>query len=352
MQNPFLRKRSYTITYILVWIALMAIHTLVLWFALMIEPVTAIVDSLVFNLIFAALGVSIWFTVRFSSSRSGRPTDQIMNHAFSGLVMISLWLGLGYLIMNWLYTDEAYLTFLQASVLGRALTGVFYFSLLVMVYYLYINGEDRKARISREHDLRMKVREAEIDRLKAQINPHFLFNSLNSISAMIKHQPEDAREMVIKLSSFLRYSLEHKENELTTLQHELEHIARYLDIEKARFGDRLVFNPSVEKSCESLLLPHMILQPLIENAIKHGVYESTEPVTITLRASCTPASQMLIEISNNFDPEAPPRKGKGIGLTNTQNRLKLVYGSDSLMQIHRSGDRFEIKTTFPQTLPS
>jgi len=198
--------------------------------------------------------------------------------------------------------------------------------------------------------LRLQVKEAEIDRLKAQINPHFLFNSLNSVSSLITAQPEQAREMLVRLSGFLRYALENKNNNLTSLRSELENIRYYLEIEKVRFGQRLQFDFIVPDECLTMTIPHMILQPLVENSIKHGVYESTEPVRIELKAFCNQNVSLKIEISNDFDPEAPPRKGKGIGLINTKNRLFLAYNCDDCLTVERTANRFTIKMTIPQFL--
>ena len=352
MQNPFLSERKYSIFYSVAWVVILAVHATILYLAADLTITIALADALVFNLLFAGLGVSVWFTIRFSENRSGQSGEQFLNLAVSGLVMIALWLGAGYLAVYLLVADADYHSFLEASIPWRVLSGIFFYAILVMVYYLHLNAHDRRERIKREHKLRLQVREAEIDRIKAQINPHFLFNSLNSISALIGVQPDEARDMVVKLSSYLRYSLEHNENERVSLRQELDHTVQYLAIEKVRFGERLDFSLAVDDACMDLLLPHMILQPLIENAIKHGVYESTEPVRIELSARCQEAKILITEISNDFDPTMPPRKGKGIGLTHTLNRLKLVYQSDRLMEIEKSENLFTVRLTIPQHLPN
>ncbi len=207
--------------------------------------------------------------------------------------------------------------------------------------------EDRKVRIVKESELQLQVREAEIDRLKSQINPHFLFNSLNSIASLTLTRPEEAREMIVKLSSFLRSSLEYKENELTSLSEELEHIREYLEIEKIRFGDKLQFKFELDDGCNTCLLPNMILQPLFENAIKHGVYESTDEVEIVTRASLE-SEHLNIRISNDYDPDMPTRKGKGIGLQNVHNRLQLVYQTTNLLRLSKKGKEFTAEIVIPQ----
>lgn len=221
------------------------------------------------------------------------------------------------------------------------------YSLMVLIYYLYIQGEDRKDRKKKEDALQLQVREAEIDRIKAQINPHFLFNSLNSIASLTVNSPESAREMLVKLSTFLRYSFEYNENELTCVSKELEHIEMYMAIEKVRFGDRLNATFTIAKGTQDCKLPNMILQPLFENAIKHGVYESIEPIDIHTEARCE-KGQLMVKIRNNFDPEAPPRKGKGFGLKLVASRLSLVYQVDNLMLVNKRSNTFEVTLVFPQ----
>jgi LytS/YehU family sensor histidine kinase len=153
--------------------------------------------------------------------------------------------------------------------------------------------------------------------------------------------------MIIKLSEFLRYALRHGEREKTRFLDEIKNIELYLQIEKIRFGEKLIFEKEIGKACEAGLIPNMILQPLFENAVKHGVYESTEPITIKM--SCQSANgNMEIRIRNNFDNQQVSRKGAGIGLRNVRNRLMLIYGRDDLVRILKSENEFEVILLIPQ----
>jgi len=351
MRNPFLANRTYIITYLIAWILVAGIHAVVLWLASSQELAVSIADSLVFNVLFAAIGLGLWYSIRYYDIRRANPLDAFLNHLLVALVVLGVWLGLGYLIMNSLWPDnETYHDYLDSSIPWRAVAGFLIYSLIVLIYYLYINYEDRKARIQKESTLQVQVREAEIDMLKAQINPHFLFNSLNSVSSLITTQPEQAREMLVKLSGFLRYSLESRHNGLTPLETEMENIRHYLQIEKVRFGSRLVFEFRVPDECLKMTVPHMILQPLVENSIKHGVYESTEPVRIELEANCSSDNKLHLTLVNDYDPEAPPRKGKGIGLKNTRNRLFLAYNCEDCLTFEKTESRFSVHLTIPQTI--
>lgn len=349
MKNPFLINRTYILSYLAAWILIAGIHAAVLWLASGQELQVAVSDSLVFNGLFAAIALGLWYSIRYYDFNKAGISDRLLNHLLTALIVLGVWIAAGYLLLNNLWPDHAeYQEFLLDSLPWRGISGLFFYFLIIMIYYLYINNEDRKARISKESTLRLQVKEAEIDRLKAQINPHFLFNSLNSVSSLITSQPEQAREMIVRLSGFLRYALENRHNNLTSLASELENIRYYLEIEKVRFGDRLQFDFTVPEECLNMTIPHMILQPLVENSIKHGVYESTEPVKIGLTAACSGNETLIIGISNDFDPEAPPRKGKGIGLINTKNRLFLAYNCDNCLTVERTENRFTIKMTIPQ----
>jgi LytS/YehU family sensor histidine kinase len=211
-----------------------------------------------------------------------------------------------------------------------------------MIYY-----NNFKEKIMDEAALKTLMKETELNALKSQINPHFLFNSLNSISSLTMAKPEKAQEMIIKLSDFLRYSLQHKENQKTTLENELKHCLLYLEIEKVRFGKKLNFENKISPESFDKLLPSMLLQPLYENAIKYSVYESTEPTLITTE-SYFKDNFLVISIKNTFDPDALAKKGEGIGLKNVRTRLKLEYKRDDLMILNRKNDTYEVILNIPQ----
>lgn len=348
MPNPFLVSKQYSISYVLVWVLIAGAHLSVLFFFNNQDLLNSIVDALVFNIIFAGLGLSVWYAVRYYDSSQATLLDMFLYHLGTAAVALGSWLALGYFILMLSLPEfEIYKEFLDKSMLWRGISGLLIYSVIILIYYLYINAEERQRTMKKQAELQLQVREAEIDRLKAQINPHFLFNSLNSISSLTITKPDSAREMLVKLSSFLRYSLEFNENEMTNLSTEMDHIEQYLEIEKVRFGDRLRFSLQTGDNCDVCKVPNMILQPLFENAIKHGVYESIEPVEI--KAEVKYESDILIfSIHNTFDPEVPPRKGKGIGLQNVFNRMNLIYQADNLVNIKKGTNEFEVVLYFPQ----
>jgi LytS/YehU family sensor histidine kinase len=199
---------------------------------------------------------------------------------------------------------------------------------------------------TREARLESLVKETELKMLRSQINPHFLFNSLNSVSSLTITDPEKAREMVIKLSEFMRYALSGKDEKLVELKNELDNLKLYLEIEKVRFGSRLITEENVAVDCLEIPIPVMLLQPLYENAIKHGVYESTENIRIITVAE-RKGEFLEITISNNYDPASVPAKGTGTGILNVSRRLDLFYGKSGTITTKKDNGIFIVKLFIP-----
>jgi len=348
MQNPILSNQRSFYSYLAIWTVVFICHALMLWLTEQMIFATALVDALVSNLLYAAVGLGLWFPAFFGKSDNEKFINSIINHLAALAVTIGLWLGITYFLLISVFNgNEAYIAFLQKSLPWRAGIGVLYFEVIILVYYAIIFYQNYKEKLVKESELKALVKESELNSLKSQINPHFLFNSLNSISSLTMIQPAKAQEMIIKLSDFLRYSISNKEEKLTPLSEEISNINRYLDIEKIRFGKRLSIVQQVEPACLQLKLPGMILQPLVENAVKYGVYENTEESVVKIVCSCN-ASALSISISNAFDPDFVYKKGEGIGLRNIRSRLHIMYGRDDLLFIRKDHRTFEVKVLFPQ----
>lgn len=323
-----------------------AIHVFILQSLYLITIESAIIDGLFFNISFALLGLAIWYIVAYSKPDKKTAINQFINHFSSASIILVIWIAGCSAILKSIINEPAYLKFFDSSIAWRIVSGVFFYSIIVLIYYMIIYYNNQQEQAVREAKLNDIVKQVELDSLRSQINPHFLFNSLNSISSLTITNPEKAQEMIIKLSDFLRFSIRQPENNTTTLQVELENIKRYLDIEQIRFGSKLIKEYDVDEACLNHELPSMILQPLYENAVKHGVYESTEPITIT--TSCKMNGNFLqIIIRNNFDPTARSRKGAGIGLKNIKDRLHLIYGSSELLKTTIEGSVFIAELAIP-----
>lgn len=192
-----------------------------------------------------------------------------------------------------------------------------------------------------------KLVQAELSNIQEQFKPHFLFNSLNSISALTLFEPEKARTMIQHLSDYLRASVNRSTNEFISFEEELNYVNLYLEIEKTRFEDRLSFSYSQPTSTNDCLVPTMILQPIIENAIKYGVYGNTGKVTIELSAEII-GDKLEIKISNPYDKSTTSFKGKGFGLQGLKKRLYLIYSRNDLIHIEKTDDQFSILIKLPK----
>jgi LytS/YehU family sensor histidine kinase len=164
-----------------------------------------------------------------------------------------------------------------------------------------------------------------------QLDPHFLFNTLNGIMALIQENPQAAQRTVARLSEFLRLTLENSGVQEVPMQKELEFLDRYLQIEQLRFGDRLTVQQDVDPATLGGLVPSLILQPLVENAIKHGVAERRGPATILIQAA-RDDGRLVIHVRDNGGG-IPSTPQEGIGLTNTRQRLQRLYGDEHVFEL-------------------
>lgn len=205
--------------------------------------------------------------------------------------------------------------------------------------------EIEDAKEKSEQTLRV-AKEAELMDLRHQLQPHFLFNSLNSINALIKSQPEKAREMIFQLSAFLRGSIRSDQTTLVSLKQEMEYIDLYLAIETVRFGHRLQTKISFPDDVLDRKLPPLLLQPLVENAIKFGLYGTTSNVEISINA-IPKENELYISISNPFDSDADIQKGTGFGLVSIERRLNLIYGRNDLISKEAVDNQFTVTLKIP-----
>jgi sensor histidine kinase YesM len=346
MLNPITSNKQYLINYAVVWSIITGAHFCVLHWYYNFAIGIAAADSLLFNVFFAFLGISLWYLVRYTSSNQSF-ISLFTSHIVTSLIIIGFWLISGYLILKYAIGDVEYLSFLESSFPWRIVSGMFYYSLFILVYYVVVYYQDIQTKIKEEANLKFLIREVELNALKNQINPHFLFNSLNSVSSLTITNPEKAQEMIIKLAEYLRYSLSNEEEQITTLKTELENIQLYLEIEKIRFGDRLNFKFECAEELLQAQIPAMILQPLFENAIKHGVYESVDTIDVYFIGEQV-ENHLQIMLINNLDPAAKNTKGEGIGLRNTRERLFLIYKEKNLLRLNKSADKFTINLKIPQ----
>jgi len=347
MKHPFLSNQNKGY-YSIVWLFISGLYALVLFYSYDYPIDEALVDSLVFNGLFASLGLAFWFVVRYNDFDPKQIINFFASHAAAAGLSIAAAIFLSLMVLKSIFPgDEEYQIFLQESVAWRAGLGLMYYSITTLVYQMIKYYDDLTKRAQSQSQLETMLRDSELEMLKSQINPHFIFNSLNSISSLTITAPERARDMVIKLSEFLRYSLGKENHQLNSVQEELDNIWLYLDIEKVRFGDRLNIEKELDPNTLKLQLPNLILQPLLENSIKHGIYESLEKITVKIK-TVIENDILRIFISNEYDPDAVSKKGEGIGIKNVSHRLELIYGVPKLVFTSKSDNLFTVRLDIPQ----
>jgi len=345
--HPILKNNKNLTMYMLVWLGVMASYQANLSWGIGLELKYALSDNLIFNLFLVGLGLSLWYSAKYISFENHSILKIFLSHIFGGIFISAIWLALGYyIIVSITPVSEKYSSFFLDTLPWRYLIGVLYYFLFTAFYYVIIYYSDYQERAVKESELRNLVTQAELKSLKFQINPHFIFNSLNSMSALTVINPDKARNMILKLADFLRYTLASNERQTTSLSDEIKNIRLYLDIEKIRFEDKFEFNEDIEENCLTVKVPSMILQPLFENAIKHAVYEALDKVTINLTAKIK-NNFMEINVQNNFDDNSVKKSGTGIGLNNIKSRMELLYNQKDLFNIVKRDDMFCVTIYIP-----
>jgi hypothetical protein len=227
--------------------------------------------------------------------------------------------------------------------------GLLLYLLSLAVSYLIAIAEHARTAERRALEVQVLAREAEVRMLRAQIDPHFLFNSLHSISALTAADPAAARRMCLLLADFLRESLALGAEARISLQRELALGARFLAVERVRYGARLTDRIIVTDDADGCLVPPLLLQPLIENAVTHGVAHLLEGGTITVTAARA-AGRLQVVVENPCDPDRPRQAGTGVGLANVKSRLAALHGQDARMTTIEADGRWRVELSLPAVM--
>jgi two-component system LytT family sensor kinase len=304
----------------------------------------AIVDGLLSSILLAAACWLINNNLRYYQPGKGSYINiLIWCAALAGVCTLGARWGLP--LLN---AGDNYFSFLTQSLLIRFLTDFLAIGWMAMISMIWYSQIDQKENEKRKAEAEQLARDAELYNLRQQLQPHFLFNSLNSINALIGFKPDEARRMIHQLSDFLRGTLKKDDQQQVTLAEELQHLNLYLDIEKVRFGHRLQTEISCDKNCGQAVLPSMLLQPIVENAIKFGLYDTTGDVVVSIRGEIE-GNYLLIMVQNPYDPQTSrPKQGTGFGLRGVQRRLYLLFARNDLMETHANDNIFTTIIKVPQ----
>lgn len=344
MQNIISKNISYRNTINLAIGIVGFFFFLILYFIENIELETSLIDSIITSVMFVLIAFSLWYPSNYLNIENYSLTKLLVNNFLLAIITSIISITFSYFII--IFFNPNYESFYTSTLLLRFSIGTLFIVIIIILNYVVIFYNNLTEKIIGESKLNSLIAEAELKSLKYQINPHFIFNSLNSISSLTISDPEKAQEMSINLSEFLRKILAGNDVKKVSLEEELKNINLYLKIEKVRFGNRLEFSLNLSDACKNILIPNMILQPLIENCIKHGVYESND--TIHIDFNCKRNENYLeITISNNFDPSLVNKRVEGIGLQNINSRLKLIYNKPNLISIKKLDNNFTVILLIP-----
>ena len=336
---------KFRLIFIICWLVMVLDHIMVLhYFGLPWQA--AIIDSAICNVLLLLICLLVMNTLRYYLPRG----NQYINIFSICLFLAVVWL----LLSKWLLRItlghvDGYSELLNHSFSIRFSITFLLLGCVTLISILWYNQKEQKENEERKTDAEKLTREAELFKLRQQLQPHFLFNSLNSINALIGSRPEEARKMVQQLSDFLRGTLKKEETQWVTLQEELQYLQLYLDIEKVRFGNRLATEIEVAEEIRTMKLPALILQPIVENAIKFGLYDTTGETIIRLYAG-KEEDNLVIKVLNPFDPTtSSPKQGTGFGLKSVQRRLYLLFARTNLLNTVAKENIFTTIVKIPQT---
>ncbi|MBI4902093.1 MAG: histidine kinase [Acidobacteria bacterium] len=301
--------------------------------------------AILLSIVFAMICLSAWYLCRWMPVSEQHIVRSLAGPGVTAAVAAAIWVLASRAIAAMLASTTAWELLEEKTARGETwlwASGVLLYLLSMSMGYLMLEVEAARASRLREAEALTMAREAELRALRQQVNPHFLFNSLNSISALVGMDKAKAREMCALLADFLRLSLGVGDRRFIPLREELGLIRRYLAIEQVRFGERLRFEEQVADAALSVAVPPLLLQPLVENAVKHGVAQSIHGGLIRLEAETT-EGELTVAVVNTFEQDEGSSvrpKGAGVGLANIEKRLATLYGDTARLHARTDGEMF------------
>lgn len=287
--------------------------------------------------VFAILSIPVWWLARHCPIERGKWPRSLFVHAVGATLFSLCWMLFRAGVEHWQSRGSAELITFE-SAFGRALAATFVFNTLIYWALVslshalgyYLKYQERTLRAA---ELEKRLTEARLQALQMQLNPHFLFNTLHAISSLMHQNVEAADRMLARLSDLLRYALESTDSQEVPLRKELDFLTRYLEIEQTRFGERLQVRLEIAPETLDARVPNLILQPLVENAIKHGIEPHARPGLVELRAKASNGALELEVQDNGGGLQSTQARGFGLGLTNTRARLEQLYGDRHRLEL-------------------
>jgi sensor histidine kinase YesM len=337
--NPLLSRNVQKIAATL-FLAWMIVFILLFYFTLNFNWFVSIADSMVTNTLLALSCLVMSTVLRFYQPKY----DVVLFVIILAIVeALSISLISRFLLSSIFPHHQTYLNFLNFSLPIRFIILAVFLAWCALANVLWYRLEEQSEMQERLFTAQHLAKEAELNKLRHQLQPHFLFNSLNSVYALTIVNPKEAGTMITKLASFLRGTLKRDDEVWISVAEEMEYIQLYLDIEKVRFSHRLNIAVDVNKDTLGLCLPGTLLQPIVENAIKFGLYNTSAAILISIVVSVE-KNVLTITVSNPYDPEMKATGGTGFGLTAIRRRLYLLFADNNLLQTSATEENIYLTT--------
>jgi two-component system sensor histidine kinase AlgZ len=351
--HPLLASRRRLSLYLLSWTPLLGLVAYVMWATGGITWLQSLAVLTPAGAIYAFACLSPWYLCRAMPLRLARALNLTVTWSAAAMASSLVLVGSARLTASFLSEMAAFNGIEQRILPQQPMLfgmGILLYLLSAGLSYAAVAAEQSHESDRRAAESRTLAREAELRALKMQINPHFLFNSLHSIAALTTVDGERAREMCVRLSDFLRAGLGLGDRESIPLREELALARSYLEVEQVRFGERLRVEEHVDADCQDCGIPALLLQPLVENAVKHGIAGLVEGGAIRLSAHRDGAG-VAITLENGFDAEMPAPRNSGLGLAHVRRRLEVRYGGEASLDAAAAEDSYRVVLRLPCESP-
>ena len=326
MKHPLFTNKRIFAVYSLVWLLLISIQTFAFFQLFAVSWIFALVDGLVFGVLFLIISVGTWYFIRFTNLEKKQTFPFLLEHTTAAFVLVSIWVFSGTLLLaEWFSASSDYVQLIWNAISWRYSSGLLIYVMMVVVYYLYINYAKNQEQIALENKLKQSLQNTEIDLLRSKLNPHFLFNSLNTLSELVYEDAGKADNYIQALSNMYRYIIENEENRLISLAKEISFVQHYFNLQQARDEDKIALKINIPSMEKYQILP-VSIQLLVENAIKHNSYSRNSPLSINISYD-----NDYIVVSNTLQRKNIMEQTTRKGLKNLQERVRLILGNDLII---------------------
>ena len=350
--HPILASRERLALYMITWVPVTGVVTLILRRGPEVPGLRwteALIIAAPMCLMYAFVCLSTWYVCRAVPLEDKKAGRIFITLGTASVLSSLIWFGTGLawtlIVEPWtdnpLLSDRYYAQFLPLF-----LNGALLFLLAASAHYLLIAFDQSRQVEKRALEMQILAREAELKVLRAQIDPHFLFNSLNSISALSMVDPAGSRRMCILLADFLRTSLVLGGKSQISMDEELHLTDNFLDIEKVRYGRRLNVERNIDVDCRRCMVPPLLLQPLVENAVRHGIARCIEGGTVRIDVRRT-ASELDITMENPVELDRISNNGTGVGLKNVRERLENLFSNQARIEAYQQDGKYVVQLRLP-----